>query len=76
MILVVRSMTCTFNLLLGMHYPSVMSAVGQHVSDKERTFVYSVIASGTHGGTVFTGLFGSIILKYSGWPAVFQFTGK
>ncbi|XP_067935706.1 voltage-gated purine nucleotide uniporter SLC17A9-like [Watersipora subatra] len=62
-------------LLQGMHFPSVMSATGQHVSDKDRTFVYSVISSGTHGGIVFSGLFGSLILHLQGWPSVFRFAG-
>lgn len=58
-----------------MHYPSVMSAVGQHCNEKERTFVYSVISAGSHGGTLFTGLVGSIILENYGWEAVFHFIG-
>jgi len=62
-------------LIQGMHYPSVMSAVGQHCNEKERTFVYSVISAGSHGGTLFTGLVGSIILENYGWEAVFHFIG-
>ena len=61
---------------VGMHYPSVMSAVGQHCTEKERTFVYSVISAGSHGGTLFTGLVGSIILENYGWEAVFNFIGE
>ncbi|KAF6032628.1 SLC17A9 [Bugula neritina] len=62
-------------VLQGMHYPSVMSATGTHVVETERTQVYSLISAGTHGGTLFTGLFGSIILHHFGWGSVFNFLG-
>jgi len=61
---------------VGMHYPSVMSATGTHVVETERTQVYSLISAGTHGGTLFTGLFGSIILHHFGWGSVFNFLGE
>lgn len=62
-------------LFSGMHYPSIMSAIGQHCAEKERTLVYSVISAGSHGGTLFTGLVGSVILQKYGWQAVFHFIG-
>lgn len=62
--------------LTGLHFPSLMSAIGQHCVVKERTLVFSVIAAGGAGGTLFTGLFGSIILEKYGWQTVFHFLGS
>ena len=62
--------------VLGMHYPSVMSAIGQHCIESEQTLVYSVVAAGCAGGALFTGLAGSIILEKYGWQSVFRFLGE
>jgi ACS family sodium-dependent inorganic phosphate cotransporter-like MFS transporter 9 len=51
------------------------SLTSQHLAEKERASFFSVLTSGSAIGTLFTGTFGSYLLDYYGWPAVFYVIG-
>ena len=59
----------------GFYFPSVMSMMSKRVIESERTFTFSVIGAGSHGGTLFVGLFGSAIIRNYGWAFVFYAIG-
>jgi MFS family permease len=51
------------------------SLTSHHLAEKERASFFSVLTSGSAIGTLFTGTFGSYLLDYYGWPAVFYVIG-
>ncbi|XP_021917610.1 solute carrier family 17 member 9 isoform X2 [Zootermopsis nevadensis] len=59
----------------GVHFPSMSSLTSRHLAEKERTSFFSILTSGSAIGTLFTGTFGSYLLDYYGWPAVFYVIG-
>lgn len=48
----------------------------QNLSSNERTSFFSMLTSGSAIGTLLTGILGSFILDYFGWPSVFRIIGK
>lgn len=54
----------------------MMSLLAKRVVDNQRTFVYSFVGAGTHAGTLFNGLIGSLLLEHSGWRTVFYLIGQ
>lgn len=48
----------------------------QNLSSNERTSFFSMLTSGSAVGTLLTGILGSFILDYFGWPSVFRIIGK
>lgn len=60
----------------GVHFPSMISLTSQNLSASERTSFFSLLTSGSAIGTLLTGILGSFILDYFGWPSVFRIIGK
>lgn len=67
-----RTITGAFQ---GFHYPGTSSLVSKRVIETERSFTFSFITSGQHAGTLFCGIFGSIVLENYGWRYTFQMVG-
>lgn len=67
-----RTITGAFQ---GFHYPGTSSLVSKRVSETERAFTFSFITSGQHLGTLFCGIFGSLMLENYGWRYTFQMVG-
>jgi MFS transporter, ACS family, solute carrier family 17 (sodium-dependent inorganic phosphate cotransporter), member 9 len=59
----------------GVHFPSMISITSQNLSQSERTSFFSTLTSGSALGTLLTGILGSFILDYCGWPTVFRVIG-
>jgi len=59
----------------GVHFPSMISITSQNLSSSERTSFFSLLTSGSALGTLLTGILGSFILDYFGWPSVFRIIG-
>ncbi|XP_058452698.1 voltage-gated purine nucleotide uniporter SLC17A9 [Malaya genurostris] len=59
----------------GIHFPSMISITSQNLSANERTSFFSILTSGSALGTLLTGILGSFILDYFGWPTVFRVIG-
>lgn len=59
----------------GVYFPSMMSITSQNLSETERGNFFSLLTSGSAFGTLATGLIGTFILDYFGWPYVFQVIG-
>lgn len=59
----------------GVYFPSMMSITSQNLSESERGNFFSLLTSGSAFGTLATGLIGTFILDYFGWPYVFQVIG-
>lgn len=59
----------------GVHFPSMISVTSQNLSANERTSFFSMLTAGSAVGTLSTGILGSFILDYFGWPAVFRVIG-
>lgn len=59
----------------GVHFPSMISITSQNLSASERTSFFSILTSGSALGTLLTGILGSFILDYFGWPTVFRVIG-
>lgn len=47
----------------------------QNLSSSERTSFFSMLTSGSALGTLLTGILGSFILDYFGWPSAFRIIG-
>lgn len=60
----------------GVHFPSMISLTSQNLSANERTSFFSLLTAGSAIGTLLTGILGSFILDYFGWPSVFRIIGK
>ncbi|XP_064626671.1 voltage-gated purine nucleotide uniporter SLC17A9-like isoform X2 [Lineus longissimus] len=60
----------------GVHYPAITSLVSRNVSEKERTFTYSFVCTGSNMGTLLCGSLGSLILDTYGWRATFVLVGS
>lgn len=71
-ITLIRTLTGAFQ---GFHYPGTSSLVSKRIIETERSFTFSFITSGQHLGTLFCGIFGSIVLEYYGWRYTFQMVG-
>lgn len=71
-ITMIRTLTGAFQ---GFHYPGTSSLVSKRVVETERAFTFSFITSGQHLGTLFCGIFGSIVLENYGWRYTFQMVG-
>lgn len=67
-----RTITGAFQ---GFHYPGTSSLVSKRVVETERSFTFSFITSGQHAGTLFCGIFGSLVLENYGWRYTFQMVG-
>lgn len=61
--------------LQGVHFPSMISLTSQNLNSNERTSFFSMLTSGSAIGTLLTGILGSFILDYFGWPSVFRIIG-
>lgn len=59
----------------GVFFPSMMSITSQNLSESERGNFFSLLTSGSAFGTLATGLIGTFLLDYFGWPYVFQVIG-
>ncbi|KAL1403227.1 hypothetical protein pipiens_005757 [Culex pipiens pipiens] len=59
----------------GVHFPSMISITSQNLCATERTSFFSILTSGSAMGTLLTGILGSFILDYFGWPTVFRVIG-
>ena len=59
----------------GVFFPSITSIFSKHVHVSERSLLYAFAQSGSHLGTIFTGLLGSIIIELCGWPQIFILSG-
>ncbi|ESO07094.1 hypothetical protein HELRODRAFT_76708, partial [Helobdella robusta] len=53
------------------YYPSMSSLFSRKVSEFDRAFSYSFATSGSHIGTLFSGIIGSLMNDYLGWPLTF-----
>jgi len=71
-ITIFRTLTGAFQ---GFHYPGTSSLVSKRITETERAFTFSFITSGQHLGTLFCGIFGSIVLENYGWRYTFQMIG-
>jgi len=71
-ITIFRTVTGAFQ---GFHYPGTSSLVSKRITETERAFSFSLITSGQHLGTLFCGIFGSIVLENYGWRYTFQMIG-
>lgn len=60
----------------GVHFPSMISLTSQNLGASERTSFFSLLTAGSAIGTLLTGILGSFILDYFGWPSVFRIIGK
>lgn len=60
----------------GVHFPSMISITSQNLCSTERSSFFSLLTSGSAVGTLLTGILGSFILDYFGWPSVFRIIGK
>ncbi|CAF0804037.1 unnamed protein product [Brachionus calyciflorus] len=59
----------------GFHYPGTSSLVSKKIIESERAFSFSFITSGQHLGTLFCGMFASLVLEKYGWRYTFQMIG-
>ncbi|CAL1545000.1 unnamed protein product [Lymnaea stagnalis] len=59
----------------GFHFPGMTSIISRKVLEHQRSFLYSVVASGSHFGTLLTGSMGSVLLDYFGWSIPFYIIG-
>lgn len=59
----------------GVYFPSMISITSQNLSESERGNFFSLLTSGSAFGTLTTGLLGTFLLDYFGWPWVFQVIG-
>ncbi|XP_035826482.1 solute carrier family 17 member 9 isoform X2 [Aplysia californica] len=59
----------------GFHYPGMTSIISRKVNEQERSLTYSMVASGSHIGTLLTGSVGSILMDRYGWQFPFYFIG-
>uniref|UniRef100_A0AAG5DMN7 Major facilitator superfamily (MFS) profile domain-containing protein n=1 Tax=Anopheles atroparvus TaxID=41427 RepID=A0AAG5DMN7_ANOAO len=59
----------------GVHFPSMISITSQNLSASERASFFSILTSGSALGTLLTGIVGSFILDYFGWPTAFRVIG-
>lgn len=71
-ITIFRTITGAFQ---GFHYPGTSSLVSKRIVETERSFTFSFITSGQHLGTLFCGIFGSLVLENYGWRYTFQMVG-
>ncbi|XP_053664689.1 solute carrier family 17 member 9 [Anopheles marshallii] len=59
----------------GVHFPSMISITSQNLSSCERASFFSILTSGSALGTLLTGIVGSFLLDYFGWPTAFRVIG-
>lgn len=59
----------------GVYFPSMISITSQNLSASERGNFFSLLTTGSAFGTLTTGLLGTFLLDYFGWPWVFQVIG-
>lgn len=59
----------------GVYYPSISSLLSKKVLASDRAFSFSFASSGSHFGTLLTGMVGSILLDYVGWTYPFYCIG-
>lgn len=59
----------------GVHFPSMISVTSQNLSANERASFFSMLTAGSAVGTLSTGILGSFVLDYFGWPIVFRVIG-
>ncbi|XP_041778417.1 solute carrier family 17 member 9 [Anopheles merus] len=59
----------------GVHFPSMISITSQNLSACERASFFSILTSGSALGTLLTGIVGSFLLDYFGWPTAFRVIG-
>lgn len=59
----------------GVYFPAMISITSQNLSESERGNFFSLLTSGSAFGTLTTGLMGTFLLDYFGWPWVFQVIG-
>nr|XP_014342411.1 PREDICTED: solute carrier family 17 member 9 [Latimeria chalumnae] len=62
-------------LLQGVHFPSLASLISQKVHESQRSFVSSVVGTGSQVGALLIGSVGSVLLDWCGWESVFFFSG-
>ncbi|KAK7100474.1 voltage-gated purine nucleotide uniporter SLC17A9-like isoform X1 [Littorina saxatilis] len=59
----------------GFHYPGMTSIISRKVHEQERSLTYSLVAAGSHCGTLLTGSIGSILMDRYGWGMPFYVIG-
>lgn len=59
----------------GVHFPSMSSITSQNLCHSERSSFFGLLTSGSAMGTLLTGIVGSFILEFFGWPSVFRLIG-
>ncbi|KAL8590485.1 hypothetical protein ACOMHN_011698 [Nucella lapillus] len=59
----------------GFHYPGLTSIISRKVHEQERSLTYSLVASGSHCGTLLTGSIGSLLMEWYGWSMPFYVIG-
>ncbi|KAI8773926.1 solute carrier family 17 member 9-like [Biomphalaria glabrata] len=59
----------------GFHFPGMTSIISRKVSEHQRSFLFSVVASGSHFGTLIVGSMGSVLMDYFGWSVPFYIIG-
>lgn len=59
----------------GVYFPAMISVTSQNLSESERGNFFSLLTTGSAFGTLSTGLLGTFLLDYFGWPWVFQVIG-
>lgn len=59
----------------GVYFPAMISITSQNLSESERGNFFSILTSGSAFGTLSTGLLGTFLLDFFGWPWVFQVIG-
>ncbi|XP_076440135.1 LOW QUALITY PROTEIN: voltage-gated purine nucleotide uniporter SLC17A9-like [Babylonia areolata] len=59
----------------GFHYPGMTSIISRKVHEQERSLTYSVVAAGSHCGTLLTGSIGSLLMELYGWQMPFYVIG-
>lgn len=59
----------------GVYFPAMISITSQNLSDSERGNFFSLLTMGSAFGTLTTGLLGTFLLDFFGWPWVFQVIG-
>lgn len=59
----------------GVYFPAMISITSQNLNESERGNFFSLLTTGSAFGTLTTGILGTFLLDYFGWPYVFQVIG-
>lgn len=59
----------------GVYFPAMISITSQNLNESERGNFFSILTTGSAFGTLTTGVLGTFLLDFFGWPWVFQVIG-